>query len=248
MALKKYLPCSVRLQNPSNTNISSAANGRSGWSAISFTLARPRSTSAPRSASTRPTWARFAGKVIAFEANPQVAAFAGTVTARNVQIVTAALSSKSGHATLKIPLNPKGQPIDELATIEPGNLLHASESGSMDVETKRLDDFNIANCSFIKIDVEYNEEAVLRWRVRPDRAAAPGADALELDEDPQQGRARRALPHATTRAAQLPRSFFLHSQPCPISEFDPGRRPVPANSSPARGPPVSNTSTISFRA
>src|SRR5947208_12466031 len=69
--------------------------------------------------------ARYAGKVIAFEANPQVATFARTVAAPNVEIVNAALSSSSGRASLKIPLNPKGQPIDELATIEADNPLHA---------------------------------------------------------------------------------------------------------------------------
>jgi FkbM family methyltransferase len=164
--------------------------------------------------------ARYAGKVIAFEANPQVAAFARMVAARNVEVVNAALSSKSGRASLKIPLNPNGVPIDELATIEADNPLHASESASLAVETKRLDDFNIANCSFIKIDVEGHEEAVL------DGAAALIAQQrpvlmLELDETLNRG----ALARVAARYTALSyRGFFLsHGKLRPVAEFDPAR-------------------------
>src|SRR6185436_19005585 len=44
--------------------------------------------------------ARYADKVIAFEANPQVAAFARSVAPRNVEVVTVALSSQAGRTTL----------------------------------------------------------------------------------------------------------------------------------------------------
>src|SRR6266850_1282958 len=56
--------------------------------------------------------ARHAGKVLAFEANPEVAAFARNVAPRNVEVVNMALSSRAGRATLKIPLNPRGHAID----------------------------------------------------------------------------------------------------------------------------------------
>ena len=49
--------------------------------------------------------ARYAARVLAFEANPQVAAFAARVAARNVEVVNVALSSAPGRATLKIPQN-----------------------------------------------------------------------------------------------------------------------------------------------
>ena len=52
--------------------------------------------------------ARYADKVIAFEANPAVAQFARTVAPRNVEVINVALSSAPGRATLKIPRNPKG--------------------------------------------------------------------------------------------------------------------------------------------
>jgi hypothetical protein len=47
--------------------------------------------------------ARYADKVIAFEANPLVAAFIAEVAPRNVEVINAALSSASGRATLRIP-------------------------------------------------------------------------------------------------------------------------------------------------
>ena len=52
--------------------------------------------------------ARYANKVIAFEANPAVAQFARAVAPRNVEVVNVALSSAPGRATLKVPRNPKG--------------------------------------------------------------------------------------------------------------------------------------------
>src|SRR4051794_15857622 len=58
--------------------------------------------------------AGYAGKVIAFEANPQVAGFARKIAARNVEVINVALSSAPGRATLKIPVNAKGATMDEL--------------------------------------------------------------------------------------------------------------------------------------
>ena len=52
--------------------------------------------------------ARYANKVIAFEANPAVAQFARAVAPRNVEVVNVALSSAPGRATLKIPRNSGG--------------------------------------------------------------------------------------------------------------------------------------------
>src|SRR5258708_2921239 len=66
--------------------------------------------------------ARYAGKVIAFEANPEIAAFTARVAPRNVEVVNVALSAAPGRTILRIPLNPKGDGISELGTIDPGNL------------------------------------------------------------------------------------------------------------------------------
>jgi FkbM family methyltransferase len=105
--------------------------------------------------------ARFAGKVLAFEANPDVATFARAVAARNIEVINVALSSHAGRATLRMPTNRKGHGVTELATIDRRSSPHADDGISIDVESKRLDEFGVDDCSFIKIDVEGHEEAVL---------------------------------------------------------------------------------------
>lgn len=170
--------------------------------------------------------ARYAGKVTAFEANPAVAQFARTVAPRNVEVVNVALSSAPGRASLKIPRNPKGDTIDELATIAPGNLLHAGDAAANEVEMKRLDDFSIANCSFVKIDVEGHEEAVLDGASTLIESQRP-ALMIELDESLNKG----ALARLAARYAALGyRAFFLsRGKLRPVSEFDPARHQNGAN-------------------
>ena len=161
--------------------------------------------------------ARTAGKVIAFEANPQSAAFARGVAARNVAVVNVALSSRAGRATLEIPLNAAGRGIDELATIETGNPLHAGATASVEVEMKRLDDFAITNCSFIKIDVEGHEEAVLDGASGLIAAQRPVL-MIEVNEDGNAGAVARI---ADRLAALGYRGVFLsHGTLHPIDEFD----------------------------
>jgi FkbM family methyltransferase len=105
--------------------------------------------------------ARYAGKVVAFEANPQVAQFARAVLPRNVEVINAALSSESGGVSLKVPLDRRGHAITEAATIARGNPVYAADVQAIDVPMHRLDEFSISDCSFVKIDAEGHEEAVL---------------------------------------------------------------------------------------
>lgn len=168
--------------------------------------------------------ARYAEKVFAFEANPAVAAFASKVAARNVEVINVALSSRTGRTTLKIPLNPKGHAIDELATIEGDNPLHAGASASAESEMKRLDDFTIPNCSFIKIDVEGHEEAVLDGASALIAAQRPML-MVELNEEFNQGVVQRLAAHY---AALSYRGLFLsHGKLHPIEQFDPARHQNP---------------------
>jgi FkbM family methyltransferase len=104
--------------------------------------------------------AQHAAKVFAFEANPEVAKFTRAVAARNVEVINVALSSHAGRASLRMPKNRKGHGVTELASIDRGSSVSA-EAISVDVETRRLDDFPVGDCSFVKIDVEGHEEAVL---------------------------------------------------------------------------------------
>jgi FkbM family methyltransferase len=163
--------------------------------------------------------AHYAGKVLAFEANPQVAAFTARVAAHNVEVINVALSSAPGRATLKIPLNAKGRGIDELATIETGNPLHLGAAQCAEIEMKRLDDFAIENCSFIKIDVEGHEESVLDGAAGLIAAQRPVL-LVELNEDYNAGVVRRL---ARRYAALSYHGLFLsHGRLQPIAQFDSG--------------------------
>ena len=105
--------------------------------------------------------AKYATKVVAFEANPRVAAFAELVAPRNVEVLNVALSSTDGETALRIPLNRRNNTIDDLATIESNNPLPFDRVVSEKVVMKRLDDYGFSDCGFVKIDVEGHEEAVL---------------------------------------------------------------------------------------
>lgn len=173
--------------------------------------------------------ARYAGKVMAFEANPAVAAFARRVAARNVEVINMALSSRAGRTTLRIPRSRTGKAIGELATIQPRDPPHASDDDIVEVGMKRLDEMGILNCSFIKIDVEGHEEAVLDGAATLIAAQRPVL-MIELDETLNKG----ALARLTARYAALDyRPFFLSNGKLhPIAEFDPARHQNGANLKP----------------
>ena len=162
--------------------------------------------------------ARYAAKVIAFEANPAVAAFTRSVAARNVEVVNVALSSHAGRSTLTVPLNVRGRAVTELASIA----MHPPSDGNavaIDVETRRLDDFAITNCSFIKIDVEGHEESVLEGAPSLIAAERPVL-MIELVEAFNPG----VVARLTARYAALSYSvFFSKNGLRPIAEFDAAR-------------------------
>jgi FkbM family methyltransferase len=163
--------------------------------------------------------ARYAAKVIAFEANPAVAAFTARVAPRNVEVINVALSSAPGRATLRIPHGGRGKGIDELATIEASNPLHAGAADSVEVEMKRLDDFGIANCSFIKIDVEGHEEAVLGGATALIAAQRPIL-MVELDEGINPGTVQRVAARLAGQNYNYKGFFLSRATLHPIATFD----------------------------
>jgi FkbM family methyltransferase len=162
--------------------------------------------------------AHYAGKVMAFEANPDVAAFARSVATRNVEVINIALSSRAGRTTLTVPLNAKGRAVTELASIAP-NQQSGANAVTVDVETRRLDDFAIANCSFIKIDVEGHEEAVLDGASGLIDAQRPVL-MIELVEAFNPGVITRVAERYSARSYNV---FFSKAGLKPIAEFDAAR-------------------------
>jgi FkbM family methyltransferase len=157
--------------------------------------------------------------VLAFEANPHVAAFARKVAARNIEVINSALSSRAGRTTLTMPADRKGNPTTELATLEP-NAMPEARLISIEVETRPLDDFPVTNCSFIKIDVEGHEEEMLDGASALVAAQRP-ALMIELVEQFNPGVVARL---SRRLAAQSYGGFFLSGGRLrPITAFDPAR-------------------------
>jgi FkbM family methyltransferase len=160
---------------------------------------------------------RLVPRVVAFEADPNVAALARQVAPRNVDVVNAALSSANGTATLRIPFNARGRPIGDRATIEPPAAGEADRFTTIEVATRRLDDCGYADCGFIKIDAEAHEEAVLDGAWRLIETCRPVL-MIELDDGLNAGTVGRV----TNRLSRLSYDgyFLSHGELHPISEFD----------------------------
>ena len=164
--------------------------------------------------------ARLVPRVVAFEADPNVAALARQVAPRNVEVVDAALSAANGSATLRIPLNARGRPIGDRATIEPPGAGEADRFTIIEVATRRLDDCGYADCGFIKIDAEAHEEAVLDGASRLIETCRPVL-MIELDDGLNAGTVDRV----TRRLSQISYDgyFLSRGELRPMSEFDVAR-------------------------
>jgi FkbM family methyltransferase len=162
--------------------------------------------------------ARHVPKVVAFEANAAVADFARLVAAPNVEIVNVALSANDARAELRIPINAKGDAINDLATVEARNNSHPGEALTIEIATKRLDDYDFPDCGFIKIDVEGHEEAVLDGAMRLIKKQRPIL-MIELVDAHNSGTIKRVV----DRCSRLSYAAYFLSREGrlrPFAEFD----------------------------
>jgi FkbM family methyltransferase len=99
--------------------------------------------------------ARRVASVVTFEPNPEVADVLERTIAPNVRLIRAAASDRAGTAKLALPAGGFG--LEGRASLEsqPGG------GRQVEVDTCRLDDLELGNVGFAKIDVEGHERAVL---------------------------------------------------------------------------------------
>jgi len=104
--------------------------------------------------------AKYSHSVIAFEPNTDLWPFLRRFLGANVRLEDAALSNETGQAEFRIVADNTG-----VATIEANNPLSMIDRpetiAARSVTTRTLDSFGLTDVSFIKIDVEGHEEAVL---------------------------------------------------------------------------------------
>jgi FkbM family methyltransferase len=117
--------------------------------------------------------ADIADRVVAFEPNPDYAAFARRMLRGRAEVHTLALSDQAGRGSLHVPLSDQGMVLHLAGSLK-GTHSQFRDSKSYDVEVRTLDDFNLANTRFIKADVEGSEREVLdgaRATIARDRPA-----------------------------------------------------------------------------
>jgi FkbM family methyltransferase len=108
---------------------------------------------------------RHSSEVIAFEPIPM---FNGILRAvfegKRGRIEPYAVSDRRGTAKLRLPYGHDGKPKFGRSTIDPANRLDPeiiARTDEIEVETRRIDDYELSDVGFIKIDVEGHELAVL---------------------------------------------------------------------------------------
>jgi FkbM family methyltransferase len=103
--------------------------------------------------------ARRVPRVDAFEANPDLVTSLRTALPSNVVLHSVALGQKSTEAELWVPAG--GMGTEGRATLEEG--WRAGSGGRLHtVDIRRLDDFDLTDVGFLKIDVEGHEFPVLQ--------------------------------------------------------------------------------------
>lgn len=122
---------------------------------------------------------RYSAHVHAFEPNPKLFRFLRRGVGRGVSCHALALSDATGLAELKVPCGSKGYSNQgaSLSAVKIGN----GNFRFLEVATTRLDDLELGDVGFIKIDVEGHEMAVIDGASETLRRCRP-ALIVEIEE------------------------------------------------------------------
>jgi FkbM family methyltransferase len=103
--------------------------------------------------------ARLARHVHAFEPNPKMFKILQRTIARNVTASPVALSNRSGTAEFRIPRQSKGGFSNQGGSLSEAKI--SKNYKGVTVETRRLDELDLGDVGFMKIDVEGFEQEVI---------------------------------------------------------------------------------------
>lgn len=105
-------------------------------------------------------------KTYAFEVNSKLINYLKFYNSANIEVINKGLSSRSGNATLYIPIRSDGYAVSGYASLQPNNYPEAAEHQEINVSLCTLDEFNLLDVEFIKIDVEGHELEVLNGSIQ----------------------------------------------------------------------------------
>ena len=123
---------------------------------------------------------RRAPRVDSFEPNLDIVARLAPVMPENVNIHPVALSNQSGQSNLWVPSGGAGK--EGRSSLEPPTGA-GSDWRKQPVATSRLDDFDLGDVGFVKIDVEGHELAVLQGSTDLLRTQRPTL-MVEIEQHP----------------------------------------------------------------
>lgn len=123
---------------------------------------------------------RLCRHVTVFEPNPDYARRLIRLSASNVRVEQAGLSSEPGEAELRIPGVAGGED-QGMGSLEKAAVPDAHLSRAFSVPLRRLDDYDLRGVGFIKIDVEGHEEAALGGATETIRRERPNL-LVEIEE------------------------------------------------------------------
>ena len=103
--------------------------------------------------------ARCSREVHAFEPNPKLFRILKRIASEKLHVSPMALSNCSGHAMLRVPGNAERGYSNQGSSLSPVKV--SGDYREIEVETRRLDDLEVGDVGFMKIDVEGFEQAVL---------------------------------------------------------------------------------------
>ena len=160
-------------------------------------------------------------EVIAFEPIPMFNRILRTVFAgKRGQVEPYAVSDQRGTAKLRRPYGHDGAPKFGRSTIDPSNRFDPqviARNDEIEVETRRIDDYNFADVGFIKIDVEGHELAVLAGAEKTLARHTPNL-LIECNEEHQPDAVKRL--GAWLGAHGYKTVFADDRELCPIDEYD----------------------------
>lgn len=155
--------------------------------------------------------ARRARHVYAFEPLPGLSGYLRRAKVSNITVFDVALSDAAGDGILRVP------EVDGEASL--GSHVDADQATAVPVKLARLDDFQLPDIGFLKIDVEGHELQVLRGADATIRTCRPTV-FVEVEQRYQTNAIESVFEHLTQSLAYAHGYAWHRGRLVPLADFD----------------------------